>query len=400
MPSTTGTVTSFQGVLTALLAYVHSVLGIAITGESIGTPDGTIVTFVGNLAKTEVVLNTFSFAYTIGTVAYTGVSDATGNITGTSITSGTLEVDGSYTITFTTAPDDATTLLAEYEYPTWTVELNQNAKTNALGYTTDTSWGAGTREVILKSLGTSGTENIFVGIREVKYPAGSLYGWNLNTYKFIPPVALGWNGNQTETGLTAYTGTQQSWYYLPFLNFADTTMAYWFTVTKDYMTVVVRVSSDYFTCYLGNGKRLMEPSIYPSPAIAAGTVTYNYNYQSGYNGGIVRPYMSSSFVSFFAINSYPNQEYMTGSRVKMYPMQGEGDNTNVGATDAGEVLLLPSFVFDDVADTVMFQLDGVYAARRDSLQSEDVITDGADTYIVFQQGSSLANYNYLAIKQV
>jgi hypothetical protein len=81
-------------------------------------------------------------------------------------------------------------------------------------------------------------------------------------------------------------------------------------------------------------------------------------------------------------------------------MQGEGDNTNAGATDAGEVLLLPSFVFDDVADTVMFQLDGVYAARRDSLQSEDVITDGADTYIVFQQGSSLANYNYLAIKQV
>jgi hypothetical protein len=84
----------------------------------------------------------------------------------------------------------------------------------------------------------------------------------------------------------------------------------------------------------------------------------------------------------------------------MYPMQGNSDNTNVATTDAGEVFLLPSFVYDDTENKVMFQLDGVFAARRDSLQSEDVITDGADTYIIFQQGASLANYNYLAIKQV
>jgi hypothetical protein len=81
-------------------------------------------------------------------------------------------------------------------------------------------------------------------------------------------------------------------------------------------------------------------------------------------------------------------------------MQDDVNTTNAAETDAGEVLLLPSFAFDVAGNNVMFEIDGVYAARRDSLQSEDVITDGADTYIVFQQGSNLANYNYLAIKQV
>lgn len=280
----------------------------------------------------------------------------------------------------------------------WTVEWNQNAKNNA-SPPVDTAWGSGTREVVLSSTGVSTTEDIIVGIREVKYPTGSLYGWNLNAYKTVPNQDLGWNSNQNESGLISYAATQESWHFHPFLNMADTTMAYWFTVTLDFIIVTVRVSSDYFTMVLGNCKRLVEPTLYPHPCIAAGSSTGNYNYQSANNGGPVRPYLYSTYgASLMAIGSYPNEEFWTAADFKMHPIQANTDVTNVAQTDNLEVLMLPCFLVAD--EQPLFELDGIYSCRRDSLQSEDVITDGGDTYIVFQQGSSLANYNYLAIKQV
>ena len=91
----------------------------SVTGEVIGTGDGSTTSFSATLANTPVEPKSLTVHYTIGGTAYTGTDDGEGNITGTDIDSGTINYDtGEVSLTFSTAPDDGTNITADYKYYT------------------------------------------------------------------------------------------------------------------------------------------------------------------------------------------------------------------------------------------------------------------------------------------
>ena len=88
----------------------------ALTGEVIGAGDGTTTAFSGTLAHALVRASSITIHYTISSTDYTATDDGAGNISGPSV-SGTINyTTGAWTLTFTTAPDDATNITADYSY--------------------------------------------------------------------------------------------------------------------------------------------------------------------------------------------------------------------------------------------------------------------------------------------
>ena len=91
-----------------------------VSGEVVGTGDGTKTSFSKTLAHPVIVPNTLVVHYTISSTAYTATDDGAGNVSGTNC-SGTINYQtGDLSLTFTTAPDSGTSITADYdEYMTF-----------------------------------------------------------------------------------------------------------------------------------------------------------------------------------------------------------------------------------------------------------------------------------------
>lgn len=280
----------------------------------------------------------------------------------------------------------------------WSVIVNQNAK--AANGSSDTSWGSTTKEVVLKNVGHSGQENVFIGMREHRYPSNSIYGLELNVYTGTPS----WFGsNNVLTGFTSYDTTNQGWTGMPVLQLVDSTMTYWIYSNQARVVIVVKVSSDYFACYLGFGIRLGTPTEYPFPAMAAGSNAFPVAYTSG-GYGITRPESPSNSIMIVT----PGNVFRSGERVRIYPMGGanQDDSTPYGPAPDGRYLILPNYVceYDSAIDfnlpqQVFFVTEKLHVSMVQNQQSEDIYNDGRYDYRIFQGGDSVDNRNFMAIKE-
>jgi len=99
MPYTSGTVTNWCNK--------------AFTGDSLATGDGTTLIFSGTLTNYPIFPESLEISYTIGGTPYTATTSAGGVITGTSL-AGTLTSEKDYSLTFSTAPDNTTNIVAAY----------------------------------------------------------------------------------------------------------------------------------------------------------------------------------------------------------------------------------------------------------------------------------------------
>ena len=91
-----------------------ALLNKAISGEVIGSGDGSTTSFSGTLVHPPVVAGSITIHYTISSTAYTATDDGAGNISGTDC-SGTINYStGAWSLTFTTAPDSGTNITADY----------------------------------------------------------------------------------------------------------------------------------------------------------------------------------------------------------------------------------------------------------------------------------------------
>lgn len=85
-----------------------------ITNEVLAQGDGSQTTFNLTLTKAPCFINSLTLSYTVGATVYQATSNASGVITGTHITSGTLAEDGSIpALVFSTAPDNLTDIKAD-----------------------------------------------------------------------------------------------------------------------------------------------------------------------------------------------------------------------------------------------------------------------------------------------
>lgn len=136
MPWTTGNVSTFTN------KFIN-------TAETIGTGDGVDTTWSYTVSKPTIFISGVKLSYVIGGVTYTPTSDASGNFSGTGLTSGSVTEAGLITLVFSTAPDN-TTLIRVTEYTTKGllqklrefIATNQYEETIGTGDGVDTTFSA------------------------------------------------------------------------------------------------------------------------------------------------------------------------------------------------------------------------------------------------------------------
>ena len=88
---------------------------IEVIDEILDTGDGSSLTLLGTTEKYPIVPASITFTYTIASTEYTATANAAGIITGTNISSGTIDYNtGEWTITFAIAPDLGVDITASY----------------------------------------------------------------------------------------------------------------------------------------------------------------------------------------------------------------------------------------------------------------------------------------------
>ncbi len=419
------------GLLEAVVAFVTDKAGTVATAESIGTPDGVLVTFSGTVSNSDLLLENFVVDYVIGTVALQATTDALGAITGTNVDSGSITEAGVYTITFTVAPDNSSALTADYTYDyiagrDWLLRIDQNSKNS--GHE-DTVWVADTREVVLSNTGLGGQDNVIIGMREWKKPSNDAFGWNLNGYSSVP-AGTDWNESISEHGMSVYESTSDNWADLPTLQMFDGIIAYWIYTNKQRIIVQIRCASDYYCCYLGLGERFDPPGEYPNPLIIAGTccgakpytdnacISYSdggwspvrsyYQYNDTTYGPDVRgrsPMMviqaNGQFQSMYnqqrhiPYDGILGYDFGTGN----YTTAAINDNVVIDGAADGSYMILPSYLVMPDGSEIGF--DGIRILRKNNITSEDTRTDSAtgDVWRLFQSGSNTAPSAWHAIKE-
>jgi hypothetical protein len=196
------------------------------------------------------------------------------------------------------------------------------------------------RELILKGVGLSGTEEIFIGWKTYQSVGADYY--NLNAGTFIGYVA----GNTFETQPGGkYSG-------VPAHNNAIT---YFATANAQRIAFCLKVGTPVYThCYVGKLFPYARPGEYPSPLVVAGM----------FDGPAATRFDNTSY--FFP---YAGQGYSTSCRMWLrdaagnwnncycYPFTNANSSTGALAGPQGTNTLVPSDVYYQLEPIILQQLD-------------------------------------------
>lgn len=382
-----GTVTSFSGAGGLLQALLDFIAGTRVTGVSTsGSGSGPYTTAV---LTTPVGLGTVIINYTVGAVDFQAIDDGLGNFT---------DEDGGYiqsasinsytsspvvTVTFTTTPDAAPTV--DYLYGAdgqdWEIKVDRNTRDNNR-LSPDEPFGSDCKEVILHNRGFSGSENVLVGIREWKYPAGNAYNWDLTGYTtYTDGMYWGISLEDDMQSVGGYDGTWEHFSQCPGMPLIDDTMYYWFYSNRQRIIVSVKVQSNYESCYLGFANRYGNPEDYPYPLAIIGCSYGNVNYTGTSE-------LSHSFVpaipsagSYKLHNVLPDnawsQNWGSGSSSFATILLPYAHWSNTGVMyecpPKKEVLMTPVIGISILRGYTLWELDGLYHVAGVGVQSEDFI---------------------------
>lgn len=378
--------------------------------HNLGTGNGSTTNFAVTLSNTTVAKGQCRVKVKIATIVYDIWDNGNGAFVHPLISSGTINyATGEVDITFTIAPDNAYVMVILYttgaDGRDWLLMVEQNTKNNA-GTPADAFSGQLLKEVVLKNSGPSFLETIVVGLREWKHTT-PIYGWNLVIHKIwgesqetmSPPR---WNGNSAEHAQTSYDGTTNNWSQLPMIPFDDNVMTYWIYSNKRRIIVVIKVSATvYVSIYLGQGIRFASPSRYALPSIAIGNSAGNTLFSSTAstfvfianppNGIQIKNWMLLLPDNTFLNNSLgSHSKYMLPEVTQTGSLEKANNNT--------DHILYPLYAFEnEPIQQLLFQIDGVYLVPGTGLASEDTISQGGNTYRVFQNVFRTSQYDYMCV---
>lgn len=391
MAFTTGTTVGFSGatgLLQSLIAYIAG----ATYPDALGTGDGITMVFSKTVANTPIALGQCRIRFKIAGVIYQAWDNGLGVFVHTKISTGTIVyATGAINITFTNAPDNLYVMGIIYCLSTngagrdWIILRDTTSKTNtgAEAFPSDNP-----REYIIKNSGPSYVEEIYIGLREFKYVAGTHYGIQLNIYKTwrdVEEAAVSpWNANSADTGY-GYDGTRQNYTACPGMPLNETNMAYWIFSSKRRIMVVARVSGTiYEAFYAGGTKRFSSPSKYPHPYIIMGTVgdaaTTFSSTASTHNFFIWPVQVPGCFMCLL-----PNDTYDKGTNVTFYPKRDFGSGLGtLKKTPTNKIILYPVYAIQRAVAPyqLLFELDGPFFTPFTSLAAEDILEIAADDYLI------------------
>jgi len=404
---TSGSCTTFAGATGLLQALLDFVVGTEVSAENLS---GSGTTWSGTLAGYPVGFGRITVDYSLSATPYEGVDDGTGNITGTGITSGTINYEtGAYSITFTGTPDSTPTI--DYIYGDPGRDWQQLFKRNTQDKLGNDIWAGDPQEVILQNTGNSGLEEVMIGIREWYYVGDNAYGWNLNGYLWYTPD-MDWRANINEQGTVreSYNTTYNTYNTMPNLPLIDATMYYWIFSNRQRIIVAVKVQSNYESCYLGFANRYSPPSKYPFPLVIKGS-HYGAGNQSdtgNWRRGIARNHYDTYPYGYPLLFSDPGGQWRNtiGSGgtiigVEMCPGDLAVDNGSIGLLTDGSVFSQTVSIGNHYDSALYVDLDGVKQLLGPNIQSEDILKDpdNLKRYIIFQDISRTSYQDFFAVEQ-
>lgn len=230
------------------------------------------------------------------------------------------------------------------------------------------------RELILKGVGLSGTEEIFVGFRTYQ-DAGANY-YNLLAATFIGYVA----GNSFDT---------QPGAILSGVPAHNNRIDYWLTLNGQRIVLAMKVGSPvYESCYVGKFLPYALPTQYPYPVVCGGMLNgaaairfSDTSHSMPYKGNRVNFRMRSNAGSWDQVYTYPWQ------------------NTTMTATrDVNSNYPLTPVVLNDNANNTYGELDGIYHISGFNNAVENTLVIGGVTYVVIQDVSRTGFSDYYAMR--
>jgi len=401
----TGSVAGFAGGSGLLTTILGLISGTEVTDEVIdSTPNGVLTSFSGTLAQTPCGLGRLIVTYTIGAVDYEATDNGSGVLTGTGATGTIVYSTGAWTLVTTSPLDNLTNVTADYLYgergADWRVKMNQTTTDDVAA----NPFGAGWNEVILHNTGLSGQENVLVGVREWKYVAGGAYGWDLNGYTAYN-AGQTWNASGAQHGLTSYSATWEHWDQLPMLPCIDATMYYWLYSNSQRIVLVVKVSSQYESIYLGFGRRFGLPSDYPYPLIIKGSaygdvlasdvterrtyIAHNVWTANGY------PLLAVSPGNSFIVSG--GASYAQGVKVEPRAIFDAAAGTLGLTKTSGRVMRTPVYMTQPAQSRCLMDLDGVSHLAGQAILSEDTVIADGKKHRIFQNIFNTTYYDFLSV---
>lgn len=396
-----------------------AIVGTEVDDEVIdSTPNGALTAFSGTTASSPIGLGRLQVSYTVGATVYTATDDGAGNIVddSTGHLTGTCTIvytTGAWVLNFSTAPDNATDITADYIYgepgADWKELMYQDTENKDL---TDAGYGGDCKEWIIHNTGKTGQENVIIGMREWWYAAGNGGGLNLNVYTAWPDIApTDWNFNEVANGLSDYHVTWKTWqkhptHPLPYRS----TITYWLHSNRHRIAVVTKISGQYESFYLGFGRRKGAPADYPHPLVAKGS--HHHNDSSflaySYTAGAWRTYMAQHYPhtddGYILMIVKPDDSFESGndySGLTLIPRDnyGTGDGTMGLTPYHHRALMTPVYVGHETTSAVWMDLDGVYHIAAAGVSSEETLHANQKLHTLFQNIHRTTHYDFMAIEK-
>lgn len=261
--------------------------------------------------------------------------------------------------------------------------------------------------IILKGLDYSGDKAIYVAIKKYANAGSDIYGWILNGY-------TGYTG----AGFSAEPGAAQT--YLPAVPLWNDEIPYWLSVNPRRIVLVAKVSGVYVACYLGLMLPYGSTGQWQYPLMIGGSNVTNNVSLTVPRYSDTSTFMSVPFIP--ASTGATNQTNLmvrtsSGLWVRFWPttttitVESASHSCLHGVAQYTQQLaqLRPNFdgkyplrtlqlARSDTPDMLGI-IDGVKHVPGYLLSSEDTITEGSDTYTVFQNTFRTTLGSFFALKE-
>lgn len=246
------------------------------------------------------------------------------------------------------------------------------------------------RYVYFRGPGLADNDQIHVNIRRFYNSPTSVYNWEVR-------------GATSYDGGMAYN-VQPGTSNYSYLCLSNVSMTYWFFANGRRFIVIVKIGTVYVSMYAGLIMPYALPSEYSYP-LFIGATTYSYSesytgvtttyafWKGGYSDGSRTP------VKLRAPGGYWMSLDATGSLSNSGKVWPYRSNLNITKNVDGSYSLLPVIPYSVLYDTkdVYGELDGVFFISGIDLFSEDTLTIGSKTYLMFQSVENTGIYDYAAI---
>lgn len=238
------------------------------------------------------------------------------------------------------------------------------------------------RELILKGVGYTGAEEIFVGFRTYQDSSADYYNLLAGVFTgYVPGNTFDSQPGARLSGVPAHNNR----------------IDYWLTLNPQRIALAMKVGTPvYESCYVGKCLPYGRPSQYPYPVVCGGMLSgasatrFSDTAHSGYFKGNTVAMALRSNDNWLQPRCYPwDNTYIAGNG-------SSATQTNLRDT-GGNYQLLPIELHDNTAN-LWGALDGIYYISGFDNAVENTLTIGSVDYVVIQDVWRTGHTDYYALR--